>query len=101
MMSMARAYLQLHGRTQGAQFPACIQAKAEEHAITGWIRRCGAQEHEAMLEGAVDGIHHLLEFALHGLPDARISVMDVRYGDYRGEFVDFRIRQPARPALAA
>ncbi len=100
-MGNARAYLRLYGRTQGSQFLACVQAKAEEYAITGWIRRCGEHEHEAMLEGAEGGIHQMLDFALHGLPEAHISIMDVRYGDYRGDFGDFNIRQPAKPALAA
>jgi len=88
----ARAHVIVSGRVQGVFFRSETQDEAVRHGLTGWVRNLPDGRVEAVFEGEKDGVEALIEFCRRGPPGARVTRVDVTWGDYTGEFKSFRVR---------
>lgn len=80
---------------QGVYFRASTVQQARHLGLTGWVtnRRNGSVE--VLAEGPSDKLEELVAWCRQGPPGARVENVDLQRQDFRGEFAEFRIRQPA------
>jgi len=87
----ARAHLYISGRVQGVFFRYETRREARQRNVTGWVRNLPDGRVEALFEGEKEDILRLIEFCRRGPPGARVERVEVEWGEYTGEFKDFRI----------
>jgi len=87
-----RAHIFISGKVQGVFFRATTRDKANELGVKGWVRNLRDGRVEAVFEGDEDAVKKLIEWCHVGPPSARVEKVEVKYGDYRGEFDTFFIR---------
>ncbi len=87
-----RAGLRIHGRVQGVCYRMETRDQADKLGLTGWVanRRDGTVELVAEGEKAV--IEQLIEWCKKGPALAKVSKIDVQWGEPGGEYEDFGIR---------
>lgn len=91
-MPKVRVHVYVRGWVQGVFFRSEIQDEAMKHDVYGWVRNLPDGRVEAVFEGEKDKVDRLVEFCRRGPPGARVTQVEVSWGDYKGEFRDFRIR---------
>jgi len=87
-----RAHALISGRVQGVFFRSETQDKAARQNVTGWVRNLPDGRVEAVFEGEKDRVEALIEFCRRGPPGARVTRVEIKWGDYTGEFKSFGIR---------
>jgi acylphosphatase len=87
-----RAHVFVSGRVQGVFFRSETKYKAESHNVKGWVRNLPDDRVEAVFEGEEEAVKALIEFCKRGPPGARVTNVDLRWGNFAGEFGAFRIR---------
>lgn len=87
-----RARILVSGRVQGVFFRSETQYEANRRNVAGWVRNTSDGKVEAVLEGEKEDVEKLIAFCRKGPPGARVTKVDVQWGDYTGEFKDFKIR---------
>jgi acylphosphatase len=88
----ARAHVVVSGRVQGVFFRSETQDEAVRHGLTGWVRNMPDGRVEAVFEGEKDRVDAIIEFCRRGPPGARVTGVQVTWGNYIGEFKSFSIR---------
>jgi acylphosphatase len=88
----ARAHVFVSGRVQGVFFRSQTKHNADRHDVKGWVRNLANGRVEAVFEGEKDAVEALIEFCKRGSSGARVTNVDVKWEDYKGEFVRFKIR---------
>ena len=86
-----RAHIFVSGRVQGVFFRDHTQRLANSLNLTGWVRNLRDGRVEVLAEGDKENIEDLIKGLKQGPPLARVKKVDVEWGDYKGEFEDFRI----------
>ena len=89
MKVRARAYIT--GRVQGVFFRNSVADLADSLTVAGWVRNLTDGRVETLLEGERDNVERILEFCRRGPPGAYVHNVDIRWEDWRGEFIDFKI----------
>ncbi len=87
----ARAHVYVTGRVQGVFFRAETANLAHRLSLAGWVRNTPDGRVEAIFEGEKRGVEEAVEFCRRGPPGAQVSKLDVEWGDWKGEFRDFRV----------
>jgi len=87
-----RAHVVISGRVQGVFFRSETQDEAVRQGLTGWVRNLPDGKVEAVFEGEKDRVEALIEFCRRGPPGARVTRVEVTWGDFTGEFKSFSIR---------
>ncbi|MEA2090045.1 MAG: acylphosphatase [Thermoproteota archaeon] len=87
-----RAHVLVSGRVQGVFFRSETQHEARRRNVTGWVRNLPDGRLEAVFEGEKDGVEKLIEFCNRGPPMGRVTNVEVRWENYKGEFEAFRVR---------
>ena len=87
-----RAHLYVSGRVQGVFFRYETRREAVKRGVKGWIRNLPDGRVEAVFEGEENSVKQLIEFCKHGPPGARVTNVEVKWEDYKGEFNDFKIK---------
>jgi len=87
-----RAHVYVSGRVQGVFFRHETRREAKMRGVKGWVRNLPDGRVEAVFEGEEEAVKQLIEFCRHGPPGAKVTDVEVRWEDYRGEFKDFEIR---------
>ena len=90
-----RAHIFVSGRVQGVFFRVETLHMATKRNIVGWVRNTFDARVEAMFEGEKEDVEGLIEFCRMGPSGARVTKVDVQWGEYSGEFRDFRILRSA------
>ena len=90
----ARIRLIVKGRVQGVYFRASAVQQARHLGLTGWVMNHDDGSVEVVAEGVSENIKELIAWCRQGPPGARVDEVDVQRQDFRGEFSEFRIRQP-------
>lgn len=90
----ARIRLIVKGRVQGVYFRASAIQQARHLGLTGWVMNHDDGSVEVVAEGRSGNIEALIAWCRQGPPGARVDKVDVQRQDFRGEFSEFRIRQP-------
>jgi acylphosphatase len=87
-----RAHVFVSGRVQGVFFRSETRYEAKRGNIAGWVRNTYDGRVEAVFEGEKEDVEKAIDFCRRGPLGARVTNVDVRWEDYRGEFRDFKIR---------
>lgn len=87
-----RAHVYVNGRVQGVFFRSETEYEAVKRNVYGWVRNLPDGRVEAVFEGEKGTVEELVEFCKRGPRGARVSEVEVRWEEYKGEFKEFRIR---------
>ncbi len=87
----ARAHIMVSGRVQGVFFRDHTRTWAVSLGLSGWVRNLRDGRVEVMVEGERDKIESLIARLEEGPPLAMVESAAVDWGNYTGEFFDFRI----------
>jgi acylphosphatase len=83
----------VRGRVQGVSFRYFAQTEAARLHLAGWVRNLPDGEAvEVRAEGERKDLESFLELLKEGPQAAEVDDVKVRWGDYSGEFSDFRIK---------
>ncbi len=88
----ARAHVLVSGLVQGVGYRFFTVRKAEEYGLTGWVRNLPNGKVEVVVEGDKELIEEFLKELRVGPPAARVTGMDVKWKEYKGEFQTFDVR---------
>ena len=88
-----RAHIFVSGRVQGVFFRVETRYEAMKRNVAGWVRNTSGGRVEAIFEGEREDVEKLIEFCRKGPPGARVTKIDVQWGEYSREFKDFKIRR--------
>lgn len=91
-MAKVRGHIFVSGRVQGVFFRSEIQLKANRRNVSGWVQNLSDRRVEAVFEGEKNDVEKLIEFCRRGPPGAKVTKVEVRWENYTGEFMDFKIR---------
>jgi len=87
-----RAHVLVSGRVQGVFFRSETEDEANRRNVAGWVRNTSDGKVEAVFEGEKEDVEKLIDFCRRGPRGARVTKVDIQWGDYTGEFKDFKIR---------
>ena len=91
MEDKARAHAVISGRVQGVFFRLETKHAADGFGVFGWVRNKRDGTVEAMFEGSEKSVESILEWCKRGPPIAKVTNVDVKWEDYKGEFNSFEI----------
>ena len=86
-----RAHVLLSGRVQGVAYRYFAEKYAANLGIKGWVRNLGDGRVEVLAEGDRSHVDEFLARLKEGPRLARVEDFELRWEDYTGEFLDFRI----------
>lgn len=87
-----RAHVYVTGRVQGVFFRATTQEEAYDRGVTGWVKNLRDGRVEAVFEGEEERVREMVDFCHEGSSSARVSDVEVEWGEYTGGFSDFKVR---------
>jgi acylphosphatase len=74
-------HLLIHGRVQGVGFRHATTLEARRLGLCGWVRNRSDGRVEALIAGPAEAVAHLLVWAQHGPPLARVDQLEVELAD--------------------
>jgi acylphosphatase len=87
-----RAHVLIKGRVQGVFFRAETRSQAYNLGLTGWVRNRWDGSVEAVFEGEDKKVQKMIAWCYKGPPAAVVENVEVKWGDYKGEFASFSVR---------
>lgn len=90
-MAQARAHVVIRGKVQGVYYRYATREQAEMLGVKGWVKNRRDGTVEAVFEGDEEAVRRIIAWCHQGPPAARVTGVQVRWEEYRGEFPDFRI----------
>ena len=84
---MKTHHLRIHGRVQGVWFRESMRVEAERLNVTGWVRNTPDGTVEAVIQGPVEAVETLIEWARSGPPLARVDRVEI--GEAQGQYSGF------------
>ena len=81
----------MNGRVQGVYYRSYAVDAARALGLTGWVRNIRGGSVEMVLEGEEKDIQEMLEWCWKGSPSARVSDVEVEWGEPREEYDDFTV----------
>lgn len=85
MARMIRRHVVVHGFVQGVGYRWTCQYKAREMGVRGWVRNCDDGTVEAVFEGDDVAVAAMVAWVNSGPRAARVTRVDVRAENPRGE----------------
>ena len=82
---MKRAHVVVSGMVQGVFFRAETRDRARSLGLGGWVHNRSDGAVEAVFEGDDERVDSMVEWARRGPSGARVSDLDVTWGDPEGE----------------
>ena len=90
--ALASFHATVRGRVQGVFFRDFVRRHASDLALTGYVRNLS---HPRAVEVQAEGERSQLEKLLHhlhrGPPGAKVEEVELSWGDYTGNFSNFRV----------
>ena len=87
-----KAHVIVDGRVQGVFFRSRTKHEADAVGVKGWVLNRSDGRVEAVFEGEEAAVRKMIEFCKRGPPGAKVVKVDINWGDYTGEFREFKIR---------
>ena len=87
-----RAHVVIRGRVQGVWYRGSMENEAERLGVSGGVRNRPDGAVEAEVEGEREAVEALIAWARHGPPAARVTDVEVRWTEPRGERGRFVVR---------
>jgi acylphosphatase len=91
-MMKARAHVYISGYVTGVFFRHHTRELAQRLGVHGWVRNTHDGRVEAVFEGEKEAVGQMLNFCHRGPSGARVSNVEVKRENYRGEFSGFEVR---------
>lgn len=91
MENKVRAHAVISGRVQGVFFRLETKHAADGFGVFGWVRNKRDRTVEAVFEDSEKSVMSILKWCKKGPPMAKVTNVDVRWEDYKGEFSSFEI----------
>lgn len=88
---MYQAHLIISGRVQGVFYRASCQEVAESYGLKGYVKNLPTGQVEVLVQGEKEKIEKLIEWCKKGPSDARVSDVNVEWGDISADFDGFVI----------
>ncbi len=83
----------VYGRVQGVYFRYFVRNVAKGLGLKGYVRNLASGDAvEVQAEGKKRELNELLGQLKIGPPRARVERVEVKWGDYSGQFDDFNVR---------
>ncbi len=86
-----RIHLFVTGKVQGVFFRQALKVTARKNNVCGWVKNLKDGRVEAVLEGEDLNVSKVVEWAHAGPANARVEDVEIRNGDYVGEFSKFDV----------
>lgn len=80
------------GMVQGVFFRYHTRELAQRLGVHGWVRNTRDDQVEAVFEGEKEVVERMLNFCRRGPSGARVTNVEVKRENYRGEFSGFEVR---------
>jgi acylphosphatase len=80
------------GRVQGVIFRYSTVENANSLGLSGWVRNTRDGRVEVLAEGEKEDLDRLLVFLRKGPSPAKVTSVDVKWDEYKGDFSSFKIR---------
>ena len=90
-MSKQRVRLFVRGKVQGVFFRQALKVMAIKNSVTGWVQNLEDGRVEALLEGDIDGVNIVVEWAHGGPANSRVDDVEIKNEDFKDEFTDFEV----------
>lgn len=90
-MSKQCVRLFITGKVQGVFFRQTLKVMAKKNDIFGWVKNLKDGRVEAVLEGEVEKIDRLIEWAHGGPANARVEDVEIRNEKFIEEFSKFDV----------
>ena len=91
-MAEIEAHIVIRGRVQGVGFRFSLQRQAGTHSVRGWVRNLSDGSVEALLQGAPEAVHAVIEWAWSGPRSASVHDVEVVDRKLTEFFSEFEIR---------
>ena len=90
-MSKQCIRLFVRGKVQGVFFRQALKVMSIKNNVTGWVRNLGDGRVEALLEGDIDGVNTVVEWAHGGPANSRVDDVEIKNEYFKDEFTDFEV----------
>ena len=90
-MSKQRVRLFVSGKVQGVFFRQALKVMAIKNNVTGWVRNLEDGRVEALLDGNIDDVNAVIEWAHDGPANSRVDYVDIKNEDFKDEFTAFDV----------
>jgi acylphosphatase len=90
-MANQRIRIFVKGKVQGVFFRQALKVMAKKNNVFGWVKNLADGRVEAVLEGEIENVGRLVEWAHGGPANARVEDVEIRNEKYTGEFSDFQV----------
>ena len=90
-MSKQRIRLLVTGKVQGVFFRQALKVIAIKNNVTGWVRNLEDGRVEALLEGDIDAVNAVVEWAHGGPANSRVDDVEIKNEVFKDEFTDFEV----------
>ena len=90
-MSIQRVRLFVRGKVQGVFFRQALKVMAIKNNVTGWVRNLEDGRVEALLDGNIDDVNAVVEWAHDGPANSRVDYVDIKNEDFKDEFTAFDV----------
>ncbi len=87
-----RAHIFVSGRVQDVGFRLETRWKAKKLGLYGFVKNLSDGRVEVVLEGEKEKVEKLIEWVKRGPFFARVDNIEIKEGEYQGEFDKFEIR---------
>ncbi|MGQ9570152.1 MAG: acylphosphatase [Thermodesulfovibrionales bacterium] len=91
-MEKVRAHLFIEGRVQGVFYRAFTRDIAHSLSLNGWVRNLRDGRVEAIFEGEKGLIEKAIKECYTGPPGARVTNIDIKWEEFKGDLKGFTIR---------
>lgn len=83
--------LEICGRVQGVYYRGSMVSQAKVLGVRGWVRNRLDGSVEAVVQGGLDEVNRMVEWARRGPPNAVVASLDIF--PYEGDIVGFHQRE--------
>ena len=90
-MSKQRVRLFVRGKVQGVFFSQALKVMAIKNNLTGWVRNLEDGRVEALLDGDIDSVNTVVEWAHGGPANSRVDDVEIKNEVFKDEFTDFEV----------
>lgn len=87
-----RAHVYISGYVQGVFFRYHTRELAQRLGLRGWVRNMPDDRVEVVFEGEKEAVERMLEFCRRGPSGARVTDVEIKREQPRGEFSGFEVR---------
>ena len=90
-MKQQRVRLLVSGNVQGVFFRQALKVMAIKNNVTGWVRNLDDGRVEALLDGDIDGVNTVVEWAHGGPANSRVDDVGIKNEVFKDEFTAFEV----------